>query len=160
MVGDTFHGTDLSGVREFVESQQHWRWLEHDAGRAAWGHPQINFGITQATGDYLMFMDDDDVYYGDALANVRRAVKHLDPPRPLLFKFRARRAGGATFWLQRGLVQRNTIGGHCIVVPNVQEKIGRWADEYSGDFDFIEETLELWKPLEPVWRDEVIVDAR
>lgn len=159
VVGDTFHGP-LDSVREWVEQQPQWRYVEHDAGRAAWGHPQINYGVTQARGDYILFQDDDDVYAGGAIANVHRAVRHLDPPRPLLFKFRAGRFGGRTFWVERGRVEVGMIGGHCIVVPNVPEKIGKWTDRYEGDFDFIEETLRLWEPLAPVWRQEVIVLAR
>lgn len=159
VVGDT-HESELGQVREWVELQPHWRWLEHDAGRHAWGHPQINFGMQHAEGDYILFQDDDDVYYPDALLNIRRAVKHLDPPRPLLFRFRAQRAGGMVFWTNRGLVAQARIGGHCMVVPNCKEKLGSWTDRYEGDFDFIVETLRLWEPLEPVWRDEVIVLAR
>jgi hypothetical protein len=52
------------------------------------------------------------------------------------------------------------VGGHCMVVPNVPEKLGQWTDRYEGDFDFIEDTLKRWEPLEPVWRQEVIVHAR
>lgn len=159
VVGDTFHGP-LDAVRDWVLQQPQWRWEEHDAGYMGWGHPQINFGISRAEGDYILFQDDDDVYRPDALVNVHRAVKHLDPPRPLLFRFRAARAGGQLFWMKKGLVQENTIGGHCIVVPNVPDKIGRWTDRYAGDFDFIEETLRLWEPLQPVWKEQVIVDAR
>lgn len=143
----------------WVDQTPHWRYLEHDAGRMAWGHPQINFGMEHAEGDYLLFQDDDDVYYPDALINVRRAVRHSEP-RPFLFKFRAQRAGGRTYWVEKGKVEMGWIGGHCMVVPNVPEKLGRWTDRYEGDFDFIRETLELWHPVEPVWRQEVIVDAR
>ena len=160
VVGDTFHGQPLGHVMKFVEEQPQWRWLEHDAGRAAWGHPQINHGISQARGDYIAFQDDDDVYRRDAMVNIHRAIRHLDPPRPLLFKFKAARFGGRTFWIRKGLVELGTIGGHCIVVPNVPDKIGRWTDRYEGDFDFIEETLRLWEPLQPVWKEQVIVDAR
>lgn len=158
VVGDTFE-RDLSDVQQMVEGWG-WRWVEHDAGRAAWGHPQVNYGMEVATGDYILFQDDDDLYYPDALTSVRRAVRHLDPPRPLLFKFRAMRFGGTTFWRERGVVAEGAIGGHCMVVPNVKEKLGKWTDRYEGDFDFIEETLRLWQPLEPVWRQEVIVLAR
>ena len=158
VVGDT-HTNDLRTLSMWVQEQPHWRWLELDAGRHAWGHPQINFGIEHAEGDYLLFQDDDDVYYPDALINVRRAVKHLKPPRPVRFKFRARRAGGRTFWIERGRVEVGAIGGHCIVAPNDPDKLGRWSDRYEGDFDFIAETLAKYD-VEPVWRPEVIADAR
>lgn len=158
IVGDTFHG-DLSHVARAVAATPHWRWLEHDAGRAAWGHPQINYGMEQATGDYLVFQDDDDVFAPDALLYIRRATRHLEPPRPLIFKFKIARAGGLVL-PQGQVVAENRIGGHCLVVPNVKDKLGTWTDRYAGDWDFIEETLRLWEPIKPVFRPEVITLAR
>lgn len=158
MVGDT-HTNDLHDVRQWVELQPHWRWLELDAGRHAWGHPQINYGMQEAVGDYLVFQDDDDVFAPDALINIRRATKHLDPPRPLIFKFKIGRAGGLV--LPQGQeIAESRIGGHCLVVPNVKEKLGAWTDRYAGDWDFIESTLQLWMPLGPIFRPEVITFAR
>lgn len=157
-MGDTFHG-NLDHVRRTIERAPHWRWLEHNAGRAAWGHPQINFGMTQAQGDYLVFQDDDDVFAPDALVNIRRAARHLAPPRPLIFKFKIARAGGLVL-PQGKVVEENKIGGHCLVVPNEPTRLGTWTDRYAGDWDFIEETLRLWEPLEPVFRPEVIAYAR
>lgn len=158
IIGDTFD-RDLDELATVVRSWG-WRYEEHDAGYMGWGHPQINYGMEIATGDYLLFQDDDDLYMPDALLNIRRAVRHLDPPRPLLFKFKAMRFGGMTFWREQGRVEEGWIGGHCLVVPNVKEKLGKWTDRYEGDFDFIRDTLKLWEPLEPVWRQEVIVLAR
>lgn len=161
VVGDTFNlAARNPALREWVEAQPQWRWEEHDAGYMGWGHPQINYGMSRAKGDYILFQDDDDVYAPGALVNVHRAVKHLDPPRPLLFRFRAARYGGMPIWQQKGRIEEGWIGGHCIVVPNVPEKMGKWTDRYAGDFDFIEETLRLWQPLEPVWKEQVIVHAR
>lgn len=159
VVADTFHDVDLSHVRDFVLAQPQWRWEEHDAGRAAWGHPQINYGMTVARGDYLLFQDDDDVYARGALVNVHRAIRRA-PLAPHLFRFRAARFGGAAIWQQKGVIAVGMIGGHCMVVPNVPEKLGQWTDDYTGDYDFIEETLRLWEPIAPVWREEVIVLAR
>jgi hypothetical protein len=159
VVGDTFHGVDLSPVRNYVLDQPQWRWEEHDAGRAAWGHPQINYGMSVAKGDYLAFQDDDDIYAPGAIVNIHRAIRRA-PLAPHLFRFRAARFGGAAIWQEKGRVEEGYIGGHCIVTPNVPEKTGRWTDRYCGDFDFIEETLRLWEPIAPVWREEVIVLAR
>lgn len=158
VVGDTFHGNDLEPTRIAVVNAG-WRWYEHDAGYAGWGHPQINFGMTKARGDYLVFQDDDDVFAPGALQYIRRAAKHLDPPRPLIFKFKIARAGGLTLPIGQEIAE-NRIGGHCIVPPNVPEKLGKWTDRYAGDWDFIEETLRLWEPLKPVFRQEVITYAR
>lgn len=158
VVGDTHHGHDLTLVKNYVEACG-FTWLEHDAGYMGWGHPQINFGMTQAKGDYLVFQDDDDVFAPDALLHIRRAARNAKPPRPLIFKFRIARSGGLVLPIGRELGM-GKIGGHCLVVPNVPEKLGKWTDRYEGDWDFIEETLRLWEPLEPVWRPEVITNAR
>ena len=158
VVGDTHHGRDLNTIKDYVEACGY-TWLEHDAGYMGWGHPQINFGMAHATGDYLVFNDDDDIFAPDALLHIRRAVKHLDPPRPVLFKFKADRFGGRTFWINKGRVEVGTIGGHCIVAPNDKERLGLWTDRYEGDFDFIVDTLSRYD-IEPVWRPEVIALAR
>lgn len=160
VVGDTFsEHPNLPAVATAVQNAG-WRWLEHNAGYMGWGHPQINYGITQAKGDYLVFQDDDDVFAPDAMVNIHRAIRHVEPPRPHLFRFKAARFGGQTFWIKKGLVAQGAIGGHCLVTPNIPEKTGKWTDRYEGDFDFIEETLRLWEPLEPIWRQEVISFAR
>lgn len=115
--------------------------------------------MTLATGDYILFQDDDDIYAPGALVNVHRAVRRA-PLAPHLFRFQAARAGGARYWVTEGVVAIGQIGGHCMVVPNDPTRLGQWTDRYEGDFDFIEETLKLWEPIAPVWRKEVIVLAR
>ena len=137
-----------------VESEG-FRWLELDAGRHAWGDPQVNYGISQAKGDYLVFIDDDDIFPGDALANIRRAIR--GEPRPLMFKFCSKRYG--TLWQEKEL-RIGFIGGHEFVVPNQPEKLGEWSDSYEGDFDFIVSTLEKWPEDSLVWRPEIIALAR
>jgi hypothetical protein len=114
--------------------------------------------MANAVGDYLIFQDDDDVFYPDALLNIRRAVRHGDP-RPHIFKFRITRAGGLVL-PQGQVVAENRIGGHCLVTPNDPERLGSWTDRYAGDWDFIEETLRLWEPIKPVFRPEIITLAR
>lgn len=155
VVGDT-HSASLDEVREQVLSEGH-RWLELDAGRHAWGHPQVNYGIQEATGDYLVFIDDDDLFPGDALTNIRRAVRHLPEPRPLMFRFRSQRYG--TLW-QEKVIQVGGIGGHEFVVPNIPEQLGEWSDAYEGDFHFIVSTLEKWPDDALIWRPEIIALAR
>ena len=49
-----------------------------------WGHRARNRMVTKATGDWLMFMDDDDEYVPGAFQTVRDTVA-LNPGRPHLF---------------------------------------------------------------------------
>lgn len=161
VVGDTTDGP-LDAVQQFVEQQPQWRYVDGESTEHSWGHREINRGIQEAQGDYLVFQDDDDVFARDAMVNIHRAVRNVNPPRPHLFRFRAARYGpdGLTVWQQKGRVEEGWIGGHCIVTPNVPEKTGKWTDRYAGDFDFIVETLRLWEPHQPIWRPEVISLAR
>lgn len=129
-----------------------------DAGYHNHGHAQLNNGMDCAHGDYLSFQDDDDVYTPGALAAMREAaVAH--PGHPLLFRFRSY-LNGLVFWRFAGLVAEATIGGHCLVVPNDPARLGKWGDHYEGDFSFLKSTLDLWRPIEPVWIDKIIAIAR
>ena len=158
VIGDTTDGA-LPEVEAWVKQQPQWRYLDAGSTEHSWGHREINYGMTQATGDYILFQDDDDVYARGAIVNVHRAIRRA-PLAPHLFRFQAARAGGRVYWTKKGSVVCGEIGGHCMVVPNVQEKLGKWTDAYTGDYDFIVETLRLWEPIAPVWREEVIVLAR
>ena len=134
----------------------HLMYYEHDAGHHCWGHCQINYGINQAHGDYLMFIDDDDCVPDGALDAIRRAIAEQPEPRPLMFKFYSRRHGRT---LPPGhYVQESAIGGHAMVVPNVTGRLGTWGCRYAGDYDWIVSTLALW-PDGPAWYDDVIACA-
>jgi hypothetical protein len=143
-----------------VQQQPQWRYVDGQQEEHSWGHREVNVGIREARGDYLVFQDDDDVFAPGAMPDIHRAIRRLDPPRPLLFRVRAGRFGNALFWRQKGVVAEGAIGGHCIVTPNDPARTGRWTDRYEGDYDFIVETLRLWEPLEPIWKEQVISHAR
>lgn len=132
------------------------RIIEHNAGHHCWGHCQINEGITQARGDYLLFIDDDDCFPDGALDAIRRAIAAQASPRPLLFRFWSRRHG--RMLPPRREIRESAIGGHAMVVPNIPEKLGRWGERYAGDYDFIVSTLAHW-PDGPAWYDDVIACA-
>jgi glycosyltransferase involved in cell wall biosynthesis len=159
VVGDTVDGP-LPAVETWVSAIPQWRYVDGGQEEHSWGHREINFGITKATGDYLVFQDDDDIFTTSAMVAIHRAVKYVSPPRPHLFRFRAKRYGDKTFWVEKGRVEVGMIGGHCLVTPNDPARTGLWSDRYEGDFDFVESTLALWAPVEPIWRNEVITLAR
>lgn len=154
VVGDTCDG-DLPHVQHQVEQAGH-TYLAHASGHHCYGHCQINSALPRATGDYILFIDDDDCYPAGALAIVRGAAEALPSPRPLIFQFYSRRHGRVL--PPSHAVIESAIGGHAIVVPNIPEKLGRWGERYAGDYDFIVSTLEKW-PAGPVWIDEVIACA-
>lgn len=139
-----------------------WRAIRHDAGGHTWGHCEGNVGIEAArAGNYLTFNDDDDIYAPGAFAAIRGAISDdaaAGAARVHIFRF-------TSFWravLPEGCrVERGHIGGHCLVVPNVDGKVGRLGHQYDGDFDLIESTLVLWGGVDAaVFHDDIIAVAR
>jgi len=154
IVGDTCDG-ELDNVYSKV-SQAGFRYIAYNSGHHCYGHCQINYGITQATGEYLVFIDDDDCFPDGAIETIRSAASAQSIPRPLMFKFWSRRHGRT---LPPGhYVQESAIGGHAMVVPNIPDKLGRWGERYAGDYDWIVSTLAHW-PEGPAWYDDVIACA-
>ena len=157
IVGDTCD-RELPHVQELC-SRHGYKYVSHNTGHHCWGHCQINRGIEIATGDYLVFNDDEDVFTDDAFDKIRMAISECnEAPRPFMFKFFISRYN-ATLWRRRA-VEGAGVGGHQFVVPNIKEKLGKWGQQYDGDFSFIVDTLALWPPDSVVWREELITLAR
>ena len=116
-------------------------WIDYDAGYHAWGHPQRNEGMRHATGEWMMFSQDDNVLVSGALQAIRTAIRQQPYPRPLLFQVDTRSAG--VVWKEPYLIERN-IDADCIVVPNDSARLGVWTDRFEGDYDFIKKTCDLW----------------
>lgn len=154
VVGDT-HDGPLFHVIEQVRARG-FNYVEHDAGHHCWGHCQINYGMTWANGDYLVFIDDDDCFPDGALQAIRDAAYTLREPRPMIFRFYSRRHGRVLPPTHE--VRESAIGGHALVAPNIPDRLGQWGERYAGDFDFIVSTLALW-PEGPAWFDDVIACA-
>lgn len=137
------------------------RFVPH-AGAAGhdYGHAQLNAAMATATGDYLTFNDDDDVYLAGAFDAMRATAEALPSPAPLLFRFLTHY--GLVVWTRPGDVGQGTIGGHCIVTPNLTSKLGQWSPRYEGDYDFIAATLALWAAsgVAPVFVDRLIARGR
>lgn len=157
IVGDTHEAALLEVEALIVGKGAPYRFLPFDAGHHCWGHCQLNYGVTHATGDYLVFIDDDDVFTPEALHIIRARIAEHHTPRPLMFKFHCWRLGRTL--PERYEVVESAIGGHCLVVPNIPGKLGMWGERYGGDFDWIVSTLAHW-PTGPAWYDDVIADAR
>lgn len=160
VVGDTTDGP-LPAVEALVAGfGPQFRYLDARSEAHTWGHGEINLGIAQATGDYLLFQDDDDCYVSGAFDAVRRAAAALpDGPRPLMFRFVTR---FRTLLWATPEVKQDWIGGHNLVTPNLPGRLGRWTERYQGDYDFIRETVDLWpgRDADVVWREDVLTMAR
>jgi glycosyltransferase involved in cell wall biosynthesis len=118
-----------------------------------WGATPRTLGMCVARGDYVLFMDDDDVYLPGAFDAVRRAC--VGQRFPLLF--RMRRTGTYTIWRDQAVYCGN-VSTQMIVVPNDRANFGVWGKDYCGDFEFIKSTVDnfggvVWRPEEIcVWR--------
>jgi len=156
IIGDT-HDGPLDDVEALVRSYgPRYRYIEHDAGEHAHGHPQMNAGMAAARGDWLVFNDDDDVFVPGCVETIRTVADGRTVP--VLFRYL--NYYGFLVWVERGLFAENYIGGHCLVCPNDLGRLGRWSDRYAGDWDFVNETVAFYGLTKILWRDEVIAIAR
>lgn len=118
-----------------------------------WGRTPRTNGMRSAHGDYLMFMDDDDVYKDDALAKVRAAIA-ANPGRLLVFQMERKAPYNDVLPTERTL-RIGQLSTQMIVVPNDPDRLGEWGTRSGGDCDFAITTAA--KHAEPpVWVDEVL----
>lgn len=159
VVADTFEMP--ATIRDAIKGEaKRWacRYLEVDAGHHDWGSPQLQAGYAAAEGDWILNCGDDDCYEPFAFETIKRAIDSIAAPVPMMFRtvLHPSPVRGNTvpvvLWHDPELRNRN-ITGQCFVIPNVQEKIGRW--DILVDFGFITSTVELWGG-DVAWRTEVI----
>lgn len=124
-----------------------------------WGNPARNHVLDSrvATGDLIVWQDDDDVFVPGAFDVIRQCAE-ANPDVPLIFRFVT--PDGRVLWRDKGRIERGHIGGHNLVTPNIPDKLGRWGVGYAGDFAFIASTLENFEPDTPVWNEDVIAVCR
>ncbi len=160
VLGDTAGGP-LPATEDICRKYGHQvRYVPCGHQQHSYGHAEINTGLIQARGDYILGNDDDDIAAPHALDLIRETIAGLDRARPLLFRFKSYL--GRTFWEIEGDFRECHIGGHCAVFPNLPGRIGRYTDRYNGDFDYLKSTIELWpNGIEDArWIDGIIAIAR
>jgi glycosyltransferase involved in cell wall biosynthesis len=158
VVGDTTDGP-LPQVEALVaDFGPCYRYLDAGSKEHTWGHAEINLGMIEARGDYLVYQDDDDVFVEGAFDAIRRAAQE-HPGHPLMFRFVTRFR--TLLWATKE-IKEDWVGGHSFVVPNVKARLAPWTSRYQGDFDHIRGTLNNWPGGDGavVWREEVVSFAR
>jgi hypothetical protein len=117
-----------------------------------WGNSARNRMMRKATGDYLLFQDDDDAYRPGALSAVRAVLR----PQPEAHLFRMRYGDGRTIWTDPEIRDGN-VSTQMLVVPN-RPDLPAWGTEYAADLGFTLAVRELLG--EPIWHEEVIALIR
>jgi glycosyltransferase involved in cell wall biosynthesis len=116
-----------------------------------WGNSQRMQGMQHATGQYLLFIDDDDVHSRGSFTHIRRATR-LHPHRIIIFRMRR---FDTTLWATP-IVALGQIGTPQFLVPNRPNRLGTWMthERRESDFDFLTETIALQG--DPVWDPHII----
>ena len=143
-----------------------------DMGHNCWGHCVINNLIMNAKGEFLTFMDDDDILTPDAFNKIRDVITKGEYNRtgcpncgvgipcykpPYIFRVFAP-IDNIHYWFKKDLL-KGGVGGGCIVTPNLPERLGKFTCRYEGDSDFVEATVNKWGGKFE-WRDEAIKNVR
>lgn len=119
-----------------------------------WGDGQRDRAIAAATGDWICFMDDDDVFTKDAEEILRRCLQ--DEATWHVFSMQY---PGEDRTLYASGVRPGAVGTPMIVVPN-RDDLPKWSDYrgYMGDYFFALSCKRLYG--EPLYHREVIASIR
>lgn len=120
------------------------------------GATQRNHAQTVAEGDFLCYLDDDDVMLPGAFDAMRRGAIE-EPGIPLLFKMLA--YWGAVLPLSH-TVTYGHVSGSMLVTPNIAGKVGEWGGDVDRhDYEMIRATIKLYDGRF-AWRPEILVSCR
>lgn len=142
-------------------------WFLATPATRCWGNAQRDKGMEIATGTHLLFIDDDDAYEPDALANVRRALEaNADVAHIFRIRFGPGHPAGPLgadhppIWIDQSLRSSN-IATPMVVLPN-RPDLPRWADgddaDQLSDFVFIRRAVS--RVGGAVWHEPVIATVR
>lgn len=129
--------------------------------RWPWGYRARQEMMAKATGDALLFMDDDDVYTPEALQVIRGEVRE-HPDAIHVFRMDATNhdsVGHHYIWHTPELVAEGNVASQILCVPR-KLWLGAWGHRYEGDCDFLRSTIERNPGVEVRWVDYVVCVLR
>lgn len=144
-------GDGSQPIARGIMSLPDWRFHYFEHSGHTVGNAQRDFAIKRATGDFLMFADDDDNYIPGVIRSAVHPALADGPVRPHMFRCAGGPDGrtlGITF-----------VMGPQFVPPNIPDKLAKWdqpgEDAHICDYHFIKNTLAFY-PEGPVYNDAEI----
>lgn len=125
-----------------------------------WGNAQRNIGMEQANGNWLMFIDDDDIYTPDAFKAIDKAIEQY-PNQPLVFRMLDHNGDRYILWRKRRNILGN-VGTPMVCLPNNINRLAEWpdTDDYGSDAHFIYNTLRKYPKKKIAWIKDCIIICR
>lgn len=167
VVSDSFLPKIAELVADVANKMPRGRIVHHytDAVTRDNGGSQRDLGILVAQGDWLLFMDSDDIYTRNALDEVRQSLVESGVKKPHIFKMQGGSHSGwtdigggsgwtGTLWKYERLAYGN-VGTPMVVCPCV-EGLPLWSrhDKNGHDFGWICDVSNMFNGV--VWVDKVI----
>jgi GT2 family glycosyltransferase len=121
-----------------------------------YGGPARNLGMARCSGDWIAFLDDDDVMTADSFRAIRYIAGQMPQRRPLLFKVNGTARG--TVW-DKPVFAAGNLTTSGIVVPNEPGLLPQWDVQYDCDARFLRELCDRYG-RNPVFRPEVLASYR
>jgi len=147
-----------------VLSLPDWRFKYYEFGPTNLvGNAQRDFGIERASGDFLAFVDDDDIP-ADESNEVIHAAIDAHPTYRVPHIFGMKNPGGHILSCgHREEVGCGRIGGPMFVPPRNLSMLGKWSEpsEYTSDWNFVAKTMKKYwdKGEDAFYHSEVIYNV-
>jgi hypothetical protein len=136
------------------------KYSELSVGTSHCGAAQRDLAISIATGKWLTFMDDDDIYTRGALGVMRTALP-MTPDKPHIFRMQYNDRSGRVLWDVKQFRICN-LGTPMMVVPN-RPGLPKWmrpATTACFDWFWIEKVMSLYPTQQVAWHEDIIAMIR